>query len=218
MADIVIPLIRSTVDNHLELKYVLRSMQANLIGVGKLILVGYRPKWCKPDIFIPHDDATDKSDKEYNIFCKLVTGHAATSETFLYANDDHFLLRRRRIDKFPNYYQKQFGGSGNYTKTVENTRNLIGQSYNFDVHCPILIDWGKFSINVPVEWPAYGYCLKTVYYNHPSGVEYQDMKIRNPEKYNLAGRDWFSTDNGALRGKLLREVQKLWPTKSKWEI
>lgn len=218
MTDIVIPLIRSTLDNHIELKYALRSMQANLLGVGKLILVGYCPKWCRPDVFVAHADAINKADKEYNIFCKLISWKEHTGDAFLYANDDHFLLRRRRVDKFPNYYSKTFGGSGNYIKTVENTRNLIGQSYNYDVHCPMLIEWGKFSINVPLEWPAYGYCLKTIYYNYLGGIEYPDMKIRNPDKYDLTGRDWFSTDNGALRGRLLREVQKLWPTKSKWEL
>lgn len=217
MTDIVIPLIRTTYDNHLELKYALRSFEANLIGVGKLILVGYCPPWCKPNVFVPHHDAGSKADKEYNIFCKLVAGKAHTGDVFLYANDDHFLLRRRRIDKFPNYYSKTFGGSGNYLKTVENTRNRIGECFNYDIHCPILINWPIFSHNVPVEWPPYGYCMKTLY-SPLGGIEYPDMKIRNPEKYSLEGRDWFSTDNGALKGKLLREVQKFWPNKSKWEL
>lgn len=218
MTDIVIPLIRTTYDNHLELKYALRSMQASLIGVGKLILVGHRPNWCRPDVFVPYPDAHSKENKERNIAEKLSAAVNHATEAFLYTNDDHFLLKRRRVDKFPVYYSKTFGGSGNYLKTVENTRKVLGECLNYDLHCPIIINGWKFLDIMKGLWPTYGYCMKTLYAHGLPGVECEDLKIRNPGKYSLTGRDWFSTDNGALKGKLLREVSKLFPNKSKWEI
>lgn len=218
MTDIVIPLIRTTYDNHLELKYALRSMQANLIGVGKLILVGHRPNWCRPDVYVEHPDAIGYKQKDFNIFQKVNAALDHVGDQFIYANDDHFLLRKQVASKFPLYYSAKWGGRGTYYTTRESTAKLIGHAPNYDVHCPILIDKLRWLSVMPPVWPIYGYCMKTLYAHGLPGVECEDLKIRNPGKYSLTGRDWFSTDNGALKGKLLRDVSKLFPNKSKWEI
>lgn len=214
MTDIVIPLIRSTCDNHRELRYALRSMQANLIGIGKLILVGYKPNWCNADIHIPHADTQRKEFKEHNIAQKLL---AAPVEQFLYCNDDHFILRRYRASKFPNYYSTTFGGSGNYIKTIENTRAKLGEVNNYDVHCPILINKNRLAEAIPLQWPPFGYCVKTLYAHDLKGKECVDTKIIHPDRFDLTGCDWFSTNDGIMKGRLLKTVAKLFPNKSRWE-
>lgn len=201
---LLIPLLNRSPNNFLELRYALRTMERNL-PADRLILVGGLPSWCKPDIHISHPDAQTKSRKEENIRDKVLAG--MPDGEFIFANDDHFILQHYYI--FPNYYSKEFGGTGGYLITIKNT----DRSLNYDVHCPIIMDADRFTTMCTGDWPEWGYCLKTLYTYGLPGLETADHKIREWQP----GLPWFSTYDGCFAGVIMRNMQKLFPEPSKWE-
>jgi hypothetical protein len=230
LTDICIPLNNRSTQRNLELRYCLRSIEKHLSGVGNIFIIGHMPDWVTGCIHIPFEEDPRNRFRDRNIMNKMLAAckDERVSDDFLMVHDDHFLLADYEAGRFPYYHMGPMNeGQGQYGKTKANTKALIGQTKNFDCHCPILFNKQQFKISMgALDWSVwYGYLLKTLYC-HIYGIEgeyAEDMKIRMPLtaesiKYMLHSRKWFSIgDRCWTEGGMKEVLQMLYPTPSKYE-
>lgn len=107
-----------------EIKYSLRSLEENLLDMGKVFVVGQCPQFLKNVTHIPAQDDTDCRWKNVHIKTLLACESPALSDDFLLMNDDFFLLEPVAVDEFPFYSLKGANGGP------------CGKD-SFQVHCPI---------------------------------------------------------------------------------
>jgi hypothetical protein len=235
MVDIIIPLNNRSTQKNLELRYCLRSIEKYLSGVGDIFIVGYCPDWVQNVIHIPFDEDSRNRFRDRNIMSKMmiVCNDERVSDDFLMVHDDHFLLADYEAGEFPYYHcGHMVPGQGQYGETKRNTEHLLCvlsgiPILNYDAHCPILFNKGKFLKVSQADWSKwYGYCLKTLYcvMNGIEGEFMYDIKIRMPLKADnimnmVQGRSWFSIgDRCWTEGGMKEVLQTLYPSKSKYEL
>ena len=225
-----------------ELRYALRSVEKHLSGYGEVFIIGYCPPWLQNVVHIPATDGDKTYEHERNIFNKIMLAckDERVSDTFLFMNDDHFLLQDfsfNGITPFPFYYEgclkDYLSRTDPYKQTIQNTIDWLGP-YNlyFDVHCPMTINTRWFpQATAMLDWlKKWGYCIKTVYAKYvaetatfpPNPREIADLKIRDVLPSSkirelIAGRPWFSMSDRAREGGMEVVLQELYPTKSKYE-
>lgn len=203
---------KTTPDNGLEMKYVIRSMIKHFKDMTGCFVVGDKPDWYTG----PHIYYTDiPNRKEYSIYCKLIL----IKEPVLLCNDDFFALKDFRAD-IPNYYS----GTCREKLMVVTDRvykelylNCLPEWLNFDIHCPMVVDPKKF------EWDI-DRPLKTYYANQNRlpGVQLQDCKLRGDLNYGevkerINDRPFFSTHDNAGKSGMLQVLNELYPIKSRYE-
>lgn len=203
---------KTTKDDGLECRYVIRSMVKHFKDLSGCVIAGDKPTWYKNGLFLPASNIEDR--KEYTIYRKL----RLVNEPVLHLNDDFFALQDFDAT-LPNYY---FGTCGEKNPTDKVYKELYWNCpphwLNFDVHCPMVIDPYKFT-----EW-FIDRPLKTYYgnLNKLQGVEMADCKIRGTAYYYgeikmmIQGRKFFSTTDN-LKADLLKVVQDLYPEPSIYE-
>ncbi len=230
MTSIIIPLNNRSQEKNIELRYCLRSIEKHLSGVGEVFIIGHCPDWVTGVIHIPFEEDARNRFRDRNIMSKMVVAckDERVSKDFLMVHDDHFLLADYEAGAFPYYHVGPMNeGQGQYGETKINTKSLIGQTNNYDAHCPILFNKEKFMMSVALaDWTKwYGYCMKTLYcvMNGIEGEYMDDIKIRMPydqEMINnlIADRKWFSIGDRCFAPGGMKEVlQTLYSNKSKYE-
>jgi hypothetical protein len=231
MTDIVIPLNNRSTQKNIELRYCLRSIEKYLSSVGNIFIIGHCPDWVTGCISIPFKEDGRNRFRDRNICSKMIVAckDERVSDDFLMVHDDHFLLADYEAGTFPYYHMGPMNeGQGQYGKTKANTKALIGQTNNYDCHCPVRFNKQKFMRSVALaDWSKwYGYCLKTLYcvMNGIEGEYHEDSKIRMPLLGNeicghIAGRKWFSIGDRCWTDGGMKEVlQMLYSTPSKYEL
>lgn len=223
---VIIPLVESVQDN-IELRYALRSVEMYLRGVTSIMVVGHKPNWLTGVKHFPFPQAQNTEFKEKNIYDKLLL-HAQGK--FLYMNDDHFLLSEYNARKFPYYYHGTLADKlrktpvrNVYRKTIQNTIKLLNrETYFLDIHCPVIID-GIGSLRI--DWNiAFGYCMKTLYsfgMPHPI-IPYPDLKLNalfdaQQIRALIKDRLWFSTNEAAWNEQMIEVMEEIYPNKSRYE-
>lgn len=188
-----------------------------------LMIVGQRPEGFQKYLFIEAEDDERYVWRERNIYKKLLLAihHPQVSENFIYAHDDHFLLRVHNM--IPDYYANYFGGTGAYSLTVKNTNS----EKNFDVHVPKVINKTRFLQTVAsLNWnKPYGYCIKTMYCKDgPQGnwMHVEDLNLRRPMDQPhiqslVKNKNFFSCRDKALNPDLRRVLHTLYQKPSRWE-
>lgn len=201
--------------------------------MGELWVVGDCPEWLKPDVHILMGDSADRKFKERNIKDKIERAiKEGIGSQFLFANDDHFMLKDFRGDIYPYFYNTELrGGShGYYQQSVGNTvaylKSIDRPTLNFDIHCPIRYDSDLFVMAMQrVDWKQpYGYVIKSLYSNFYQlhGIQASDMKINAqkgyiPLKRGIIGRDWFSIGEKSMGLPMRKLLQELYSEPSKYE-
>ena len=190
------------------------------------------------------DIETKYIDKNYN------PTYEQLSDNFLFMNDDHYLLTDYIAGEFPYYHRGpiQTHRVGNEAqriqmentvndwrlKRMDNTKVLLYKQVNsildYDVHCPVVYNKFLFSECFKgLEWPDYGYGIKSLYCNNQLYVHFQSQQcedLKFTEKamkesiYRaLEGRGWWSIGDKCLTGGGMIEVlNELYPLKSKYEL
>ena len=189
--DVVIPLADTTAaaPDAPELRYAMRSMAKNLIGLGKIFIVSKTlPKWLDPKQ-VTHVPCADRAGwKDYNLIKKVLAAiDAGVSKKFIRSSDDQFLLQPTDAHLMQVFCESD---AGNWTeehwnakctdkttwwKRLRNTVDALKakgySAYNFDSHHPCLIDAEKFKA-VMAEFdiladkaPKHGYTINTLYFN-----------------------------------------------------
>lgn len=176
------------------------------------LVVGDKPDWYKGD-HIFYADIPNR--KEYSIYRKLIL----IKETILHLNDD-FFAQRDFDSNLPNYYsgtcrQKAMLLTDRTYKELY--ANCLPEWFNFDIHCPMVIDTTRF------EWEI-DRPLKTYYGNQNKlpGTILPDCKFRGDLTYSevkerIEGKPFFSTHDNADKPGVLKVLNELYPDPSKYE-
>lgn len=239
LTDILIPLGKGSRQADIELKYCLRSIAKHLINVGRIVIVGERPQWLQNVVHVPCVDNTSSWRRAENIYRKVIAGLPDTTNDFLFMNDDHYLLADYRADLFPYYHRGAIElhrvGNEAQRRQMENTVQLYYPDIinDYDVHCPVIYNKDRFvKIFENLQWPEYGYGIKSMYCNFNANHSLQiinrilceDLKFSQPLMRDsimqvLEGRSWFSIGDACLKsGGMLAVLEELYPTPSEYEI
>ncbi len=211
--DVVIPLINQR--NFFELKYAIRSFE-RWFNPERVVLVGGKPDWFTGE-HIPFPDYNPLF-KEKNIHDKTKAGAKLLGSPFLFCNDDHFVLAPywglHHKGKM-NDCLKQRNRNGTYGRMMVNTMDIFGEDiFNYDTHCPMMMDLAGIE-NIKLDWSIHnGYCFKTsyAYSNGLTGEFYEDGKYNTiPGEIK---RLYFSTTESCNN---LHVLERIFPTKSKFE-
>jgi len=238
MIDVVIPLGTGSKHNNMELKFALRSVEKHLRQVGRLWIIGESPEFCRRmSIHVPHTEPVNHNHNE-NIRQKLLDAcqieliisdqEVSVSPDFLYMNDDHFLLKDFTLPDFPNFYKgtlKEYEATNNgwyLADMIHTEKKLPEGALNFDTHTPIMINKAQFIERLgPVE--PVGILVKSMYAAGLPGVLEPDCKLyrnhtRREIEHKVKDAPCFSISDRAINDELLKFLNYLYPTKSRWEI
>lgn len=232
--DIVLPLGKGSINNNLELRFCLRSIEKYVADVENVFIIGERPDFLRNTVHVSAIDMQGHEYKERNIFSKimLACNDPRVSDDFLFFNDDHFLLRPWLADTFHHretLKEMQFNRivKDAYYKAICNTVAFIGgDAFNFDVHCPIVYNKERFKRTVGrADWyKKGGFLIKSVYcaMNGIVGSLVQDLKISKPFspreiRLMLRDRPYFSCSDHGLNKPLRDYLHELFPNPSRYE-
>jgi hypothetical protein len=213
-----IPLCPSSTWNHNELRLALRSWEKHGPPIETVLIIGHKPDWLQDVHHIPF---TDRWNKPTNIYEKVKLA-AKLYDSFIFANDDHFLLRRMvELPYYRSVKLKEFKGGGEtFMRYVEQTRQLFPDGYYFDVHTPMVV---HAHIVESLEYRK-DVLFKSLYCNSAQvwGEEFKDCKIKDHmrrediERY-VEGRPFLSTGE-AISNDLKKWLFDQFPEKSRWEL
>lgn len=234
---IVIPLAASKI-NHLDLRFLLRSIEKYASNVQNVVIVGEKPRWCTNVDVIPHSDASEEKWKERNIYRKLQAACISDLVTgnFTMFNDDYILLDDFDVSDYPFYYKGSVTDSfinnrfSKYRITMAHTKKFLETrgflDRNYDSHCPIIFNKEKFLKSFSdFDWNSpYGIGIKSVYcaVNRVDGVYMEDCKIIKklslPEiREKCDGRHVISFTDAPLKAGLKEYLEEKFPHKSVFE-
>lgn len=228
MIDIVYLLRRGgSRSNDNELRYSLRSVEKHLKNFRNVYLIGYKPEFIQN---VTHIQAEDKMVvPDQNILNKLLIAcdTPEISESFLFFNDDHYLLQDFDAPNFPYYYSATLKDylrrrvNDPYGRRTGNSMKYLIQNKlpikHFDVHYPIIYEKTKFKEcfkNLP---PTHqGYVIKSLYGNmlKIQGTEIKDCKSPSPPPVNSI---CYSTHPKPSQ-KVWQFLEERFPIKSSFEI
>lgn len=179
--DLVIPLGTGGSNNHIELRYSLRSIQTNFLSIRDVYIVGFKPDWIQNIIHVPHPDI-HLHNKDANIINKVLftCGIASLSDDFVRQSDDQFWLQpvtRENLSQFRYVditQSKITNGHSKWAKRLYNTAEVLKKeglpTFNYDTHCPVLVNKYEFIRVFGLEHPEFrdlpGYTINSMYFNH----------------------------------------------------
>lgn len=223
---VVIPLGTGSRLKDFELRMCLRSIETHLTGYKDIWIIGEHPDWLQNINHVPVKDTSHVPD--FNIMKKITAAceHPDVSESFLFFNDDHFLLAPFDAKTFPYYYEGDLAayvknrGLDGYGTRANNTLKVL-QSKDlplkyFDIHTPIIYHKEAFITHVSKQnWRDHGFIIKSLYANslRVEGESLHDNKINKPPEPNMT---IFST-MPHLKASVIRALKELFPIKSKYE-
>lgn len=129
-----------------ELRYSLRSIEKNGVNVGRVFVVGYKPRWLgSSSTYLQVQDETPT--KHINILhCLMRAVDCFGLEgDFLYSSDDHFYIRQTDFDNYPYFLKGELpetvaenDGAKAYHTSLVSTRTLLYRwgltTHNFAWH------------------------------------------------------------------------------------
>ena len=96
-------------DDHLALRFSLRSIEKFAAGCEQVIVVGCPPSWLTTEVVslpIPPDPRRYKQQNILDAVLAAIDAGLVKGE-FLYSSDDHFLVSPVDFDRFPYYYKSK---------------------------------------------------------------------------------------------------------------
>lgn len=217
-----------------ELRYSLRSVEKHLKGYRNIYLIGEKPKWISDQVIHFPCPEDPEVCRERRIMEKVAFACQVEeiSETFLFFNDDFFLVEDIKTDVpyFQNGTLKEAMGrrklEDSYWHSIRNTHKAADGD-NFDIHYPILYNKKDFLAAMSRHnWnKKHGYTVKSLYCNTLgiTGPYLKDLKINKKAMKDklleiIKGRDLFSISDRSLNTEMKELLNDLYPHKSKYEI
>lgn len=213
---LVYPLIEGF-ENCFELRHSIRSF-SQFLHIDRVIVVGDKPEWFTGE-HIPMPQYHMKEEDIYRKVCEAA-GHI---DRFIFANDDHFMLRPDMIEY---YYSRPLFAKCSpdfYGTMCKNTYELFGDGMFFDIHTPMIIESDK----IPTCYPWSDnrqYVFKSLYCNHNKvdGKQMADCKIPGFETYDrlteyCIDRPFLSLGAMAFSKVAMSWLSDRFPEKSKFE-
>lgn len=236
LIDVVYPLGNGSPNSDNELRYSIRSLEKYGRNYKDIYIIGKFPHWGNQRI--KHFGFKETKTKALNILDKIyfACNVPEISDTFLYINDDHILLKETDLSKYPYYYNDNDAKSiiesrpvsDNYRKIIEETINNKDYKHYFDIHTPMLINKKQFIEmynNVNFAGSSEGLLIKSMYcgYNNINGVEKSDIILRQKHecfnlKQKLKNEHIFSFHDEAVCQDLVDFLHNILPDKSEYEL
>jgi hypothetical protein len=224
MTDVVYTLGKGSRLKDFEIRMSLRSIERHLKGILCVYVIGEKPDWLQNVVHMQYDD--ESSVPDYNIMRKVTAACdlPEITDSFLFMNDDHFLLQDFEAETFPYYYmgtleQAFKGRNDGYGKRANNSLKHLQENNlptkHFDIHTPILYNKQEFKKNVSsLDWKE-GYIIKSLYANSLKieGVEMKDNKINHPPQAN----DKIFSTFPHLKASVTRFLTETFPEQSRFE-
>lgn len=176
MTDVVIPLGTGSAWADNELRFCLRSLLRYALDLGRVIVVGHKPKWLSEDavLHLPADDPR-KWHKDARMIRKVLLACDHVSGPFVRMSDDQCLLRPMRLADIPPLGNimgvPQQPPPGKWALRRHLTQVWLHEhgygAADFDLHCPMLYDPDQFRRMAEVApWQDRpGMCINTLYGN-----------------------------------------------------
>ena len=235
--DVVYPLSNGSRWGDNELRFSLRSLEKNLLNLGKVYVVGACPGWLDTNevVYIPAKGG--RGPKDVNIIDKVLLACLHTTR-FLRLSDDQTLLQAMQAEDILPYGHRQ-GKLGNKPKRawpvrLWRTRQWLLEhghtSHNFDLHLPMMIDATKF-VQAMAEAPyKSGLTINTLYGNiaglEPASIE--RVRWLNSSatqchrtimrKLVASDKAFLNYNNKALTNPLKYSLCLLFPNQSRFEV
>lgn len=183
--DVVYPIgIGSKWDNN-ELKYSLRSLERNFIGLGNIYIVGKKPHWIKNVIHIEAEDIY-KKNKDANLIRKVLLAceEKELSLEFLRMSDDQIILKpvlsytinplhNGELHKVLKKWSSKDIKINRWGKRLLNTAEVLLKEgkpiFEYDTHSPVV--YHKYKFKKVMQHYDYtveggGYTINTLYFNN----------------------------------------------------
>lgn len=225
-----------------ELRYSLRSLEKNFKDLGKVYVVGYRPRWLHNIIHI-HALDPYKTNKDGNLVNKLILAsvHKEITPQFINISDDQYFLSPTTVEEMkypiidnshiqfiPNAPLNRWQQRLKRTISVLKERGFTHDCY--EAHTPYLIDSSNYmSTLMQYDYGVdLGYCGNTLYFNtlkKPGRViTKRDLaRITSSFDYDilqskLIGVKFLNHTNKGLNDSLKKILKEKFPEPSKFEI
>lgn len=220
----------------LELRYSLRSLEANFPNLGRVFLVGHKPAWATNVVWLPAEDA-HRRNKDANLIDKVrLACRSGVSSTFLRLSDDQCILRP--WDGLEAYHAGEATASpgaegGKWWRRMDLTCQYLKQrgrpTYFYDTHTPQPVDRAAFLRVMGAanyQHPP-GFCINTLYHNSVDiprtiiGARKAsfDRPTNLPRLRSRTARKTFlGYSEPATNQTMVDFLQTLFPTPSKYEL
>lgn len=209
-----------------EIKYSLRSVEANLPH-RNIVIVGEKPDFLKNIVHVPAKDPTNY--KSYNTLYKMKIACRSNkiSDDFVLMNDDFFVMKP--VDKIPYYHKgylkdtvKNFEYPGSkYHRTLKRTADMLEKARDFEIHCPFIFNKTKFLKLFEAFDLNEGHVYRSVYadYYRIRGKFYHDVKIYTVhDLYLLENEEFLSVSPEVVQKPAIeRFLESNFPNKSRFE-
>lgn len=220
-----------------ELRYAIRSWDKMISGKKTLTIVGGKPEWCNPDLFIKGNEVPfDRNiDKYSNVFGNYITALSKDSvpEKLILMNDDFFCMRKTNQTDMKNYRNhltliqhaekcvKKYSRETRFSKKLLATDKHLSiqgvkERYSYALHRPLIFEKSKM-ITIVNSLKDSDAAIRSVYGNTYLKCEegtHDSKHMRNTP--NVDGNDWISTSDDSFKD-LAVVFKSLYPEKSRWE-
>jgi len=228
MADVLYVLGSGSQYDNLELRLSLRSLEQNCKDLGRVFIVGYKPKWIQNVVYL---DEQDNLEREKNVFKKVLRAcESGISENFLFMNDDFYMMKPFNIESYPyfvNGFVRYVANPSRWQEIFNKTIVYLQEKtkkddiLDFCVHCPILYSTEKFlslkSLYEKTIKDKCGYSPRLLYGNLfvKDTIKSVDCKLwdSNLIQDNLQG--CISTKDDCE--EVLKQLEMIYNTSSKYE-
>lgn len=208
--DIIIPLAKDK--SYIELRYALRSIDANLSGHRNIYLIGEKPSWITNVIHIPCNDIFHR--KQLSIFRKLMFAakDESVSNNFIRWDDDVYLLEPWHVKNIKDWHNGTLQDWANkpinsgYREVIKRTAKLFPSGLYYDIHAPRIFNKQRYRELNKFNWSSTELLTKSTYFN--SG-EASPVEMKDPKRHP----DLFASSNGAVP----KEVRDLFVNPCKYE-
>jgi hypothetical protein len=209
-------------NNHIELRYALRSMVKHFKSFTDVLLIGTKPEWYTGKVLEVEQVETKHKRKEYQVILKMlnVGGYC------LYSNDDFFALEDFDLT-LPQYYDGTCRKAAikYHDQYYKNMHQACPEGWlNFEVHCPMVMNTTILERELPEDWHTVDRPMKSIYANkyaiNPQPLP--DCKLRGNMSYENAkaiikSKPFFSTCDNANYPGIANLLQELYPLSSIYE-
>ena len=223
----VVYICRAGLNNSIELRYSLRSIEKNFPH-EKVFIIGEKPNWVTNVI---HVKVIDRSkDVFYNTEHKVykATLQENLSEEFFVFHDD-FIIKKpikdfKRLHKRPLKETLKTRAKGTYWIALKKIEKIFPDGLDYELHYPYFFNKSNLK-KLFIKYPlTTSHNINSLYCNEfkVDSIKSQDCKVRNIEnlKESLKKESLFlsTSDNLALDKAFEKTMNTIFPNKSKYEI
>lgn len=195
-----------------EIRYSIRALEANMLDLAEVFVVGECPDWLEGVTHIPAEDKYEEKWRNAMHKTLIACEQEDLSEEFILMNDDFFMCEPFMGAELP-YYSKK------------NTDGGIDGPTNFKLHCPIRLH-KEYYPKMPLSPDDAGqHSPRTFYANFFKAMPLpmRDCILREGENLpsfdeQIEGREWFSIGDTIMTSEKFRYwLNERWPTPSTFE-